>query len=202
MPRNKYVLARRSVWYFLKCALMLVFVATLAVGITITALYISNMYIVVTEGMELRAECILQNGPKLELTKFFTEDYLKQDALLNYNTQEEPLGGNPYDPWTITNYDYRLSVESVFVLPWSNKGSMTVLERIPSISGTSNESADSKEGPPKWIDARYEFTLEYIDDRWLITSIKTIEENPPVEEKPTPDMSMLGEEYEGGATDD
>ena len=81
---------------------MLVFVATLAVGITITALYISNMYIVVTEGMELRAECILQNGPKLELTKFFTEDYLKQDALLNYNTQEEPLGGNPYEPWTIT----------------------------------------------------------------------------------------------------
>lgn len=71
MPRNKYVLARRSVWYFLKCALMLVFVATLAVGITITALYISNMYIVVTEGMELRAECILQTDRSWSSQNFY-----------------------------------------------------------------------------------------------------------------------------------
>lgn len=201
LSQSKYTVAKRSVWYFLRTFAAIVIVFAACVGITITALNISNIYIIATEGMNLRAECILENKSLDELTEYFTVECIDADR---------PLYINPYKDYSITNFDYRLSVEGVYVLPWGRTGTIKLLERIPSITGTKNveaEQADAADGAdaeqepkaavPEWTDARYTITLKQISGRWYISSITVTEENPPEKIKPTPDMSLMPEKGNG-----
>ena len=133
LSQSKYTVAKRSVWYFLRTFAAIVIVFAACVGITITALNISNIYIIATEGMNLREDKALRaslEGKSLdELTEYFTVECIDADR---------PLYINPYKDYSITNFDYRLSVEGVYVLPWGKTGTIKLLERIPSITGTKN----------------------------------------------------------------
>ena len=66
--RSKYGVARRSIWYILRFVLIASVVVTLCYAALMEAMYVSNIYIIVTEGMEMRADCILGNKSKAELT--------------------------------------------------------------------------------------------------------------------------------------
>lgn len=172
---------RRTIWFVLRAVLLVSLLLGLAYAVFTEAMYISNMYIIVTEGMELRAEIILKNGGKAELAQHFTESFIDLDPLLNEF---------PYGNYLVDNFDYRYEIKGVSVLPWASSGSITYEERIPSISGVP-VSDDVTEPMPAWEPMLYRVNLKRIDGRWLIDSLTVLERNPEDEVLPTPDYSQL-----------
>ncbi len=172
---------RRSIWFVLRAVLIASLLLGLAYAVFTEAMYISNMYIIVTEGMELRAETILKNGGKSELGQHFTEGFIEMDALLN---------AYPYGSYQVDNFDYRYEIKGVSVLPWASSGSITYEERIPTITG-SPVSEDVTEPMPAWESMVYRVNLKRIEGRWLIDSLTVIERDPEDEVLPTPDYSQL-----------
>ena len=79
MPKNQYAIARRSIWYLLRTLLVIALIVVLCLTAFVTAMHISNIYILVTEGLELRAGYILQGGEIAPLTEYFTENFIAQD---------------------------------------------------------------------------------------------------------------------------
>lgn len=178
---NPLGLIRRSIWYVLRAVLIVSLVLVVAYAAFTEGMYISNMYIIVTEGMSQRAQTVLMNGSASELTQFFTEQYLSHDKLLLER---------PYLDYAVDSYDYRYEIKGVSVLPWTTSGSITYEERIPSING-SVISDDITEPMPSWTSVIYRIGLVKVDGRWLIDSLSVVEENPEGEVLPTPDYSQL-----------
>ena len=86
MARNSYGIAKRSIWYVLRTLIITAAIVALCLGVFIEGLHISNLYILVTEGMEKRAEAILkygQTGVDIDLTPYFSEEYLNNDHELD-----------------------------------------------------------------------------------------------------------------------
>ena len=52
MARNSYGIAKRSIWYVLRTLIITAAIVALCLGVFIEGLHISNLYILVTEGME------------------------------------------------------------------------------------------------------------------------------------------------------
>ena len=182
--RSKYSIARRSIWYVLRALLVAAAVLLLALGLFLTGMNVSNLYILTTEGMELRAETILYHNSVLELTKYFTEEFVQNDAALY-----EGL----YDGFTIKTYNYRIDIERFSVSPWGDTATFRVVERMLDISATQTDTTETaaKLTLPDWADARYDVVFKKIDGRWYIKELRVLELNPPEEAKPTPDMSLL-----------
>ncbi len=182
--RNKYAIARRSIWYVLRALLIAVAVLLLALGLFVTGMNMSNLYILTTEGMELRAETILYHSAVLELTKYFTEEFVQNDAAL-YEGR--------YDAFTIKTYNYRIDIERFSVTPWGNTATFRVVERMLDISAAQKDTTETAEKLtlPDWTDVRYDVVFQKIDGRWYIKELRVIELDPAEEAKPTPDMSLL-----------
>ena len=86
MARNSYGIAKRSIWYVLRTLIITAAIVALCLGVFIEGLHISNLYILVTEGMEKRTEAILkygQTGVDIDLTPYFSEEYLNNDHELD-----------------------------------------------------------------------------------------------------------------------
>lgn len=182
MARNQYTVARKSIWYVLRTLLVGVALVVAALYMFIGAMHVSNIYVLVTEGMEKRAACILEGGSVNELTEYFTEEFVARDAAL-YD--------GAYGDYTITNFVYKLDVDSLMVLPWDTSASMKVRERMLSLSGTPHEGVDADAKPPAWTPVRYSVKLKRIQERWYISDIILLEQNPAEAVKPTPDTSLL-----------
>ena len=172
---------RRSIWFVLRAVLIVSVLLGLAFAVFTETMYISNMYIVTTEGMELRADTVLKNGARSELLQYFTEDFVVSDALLS---------SGDYLDYNVDSYDYRYSIKGISVLPWATTGSVTYIERIPTIVAT--PISDEVHGPAKaWTPMLYKVNLIKVEGRWLIDSLTVLEENPAEEARPTPDYSQL-----------
>ncbi|MDO4567763.1 MAG: hypothetical protein Q4B99_02260 [Clostridia bacterium] len=179
--RNKYSVARRSIWYLLRTALIVAVTGVIIVGVTLAAAHAGSIYIIATEGITLRANCILNNEPTDDLEEYFLLNWLEEDELLN---------SQPYRGYTVTYFDYRLSVEGLFVLPWSTEATIDLLERVPVLNGTADETGLEPD-PPAWTDALYRVHMLRDAGRWYIASIEVLEANPAEEPYATPDMSLL-----------
>ena len=195
MQRNKYTLARRGIWFVMRTMLSITLIVALGIGVLLTAMNVSNLYILATEGMQLRAEKVLQGASTQDLKEYFTASFLSSDKKIN-----EDL----YSDYTITNFDYRLTVKSVSVWPWSSTAKMQVVERLASVSGSINANAIPTSDPqaadkdeektypiPEWTSGRYDIIFKKVNGRWYISSLKLIEENPKEAVKATPNYSLL-----------
>lgn len=174
-------IARRSLWYILRLLLVITLVVALCYFALVQAMYMSNIYIIVTEGLERRADCILGNRPSAELTEYFTKDWI---------TRDEAIDGGKYDAFRVDSNDYRLTIEKMSVSPWSKEATIRVLEQVVNIQASPYN--DSNKDPlPKWEDSRMEIRLEKIDGRWYISFISVLQANPEIEPGATPDYSQL-----------
>lgn len=179
--KNPLGKARRSIWFVLRAVLIISAVLGLAYAVFTEAMYISNMFIVTTEGMEQRADTVLENGSISELKQYFTDGFLEHDELLN---------SGAYLDYAVDSYDYRYDIKGISVMPWSKTGTVTYIERIPTIRGSA--VSDEVQGPvTPWIPMHYKVNLVKIEGRWLIDSLVVVEENPPEEVRPTPDYSLI-----------
>ena len=173
---------RRVIWYALRTVLIASAILALCYGVFTEAMYISNIYIVTTEGMSMRAEAVLRSASVSDLRQFFTEEQISRDVLLYRGD---------YHDFTVESYDYRYEIKGFRVYPWKTVGTVTYIERIPVINATPNTESDSGAVAPAWTSVRYEIQLTKIEGRWLISALNIEELDPAEEVLPTPDYSQL-----------
>ena len=193
MARNSYGIAKRSIWYVLRTLIITAAIVAMCLGVFIEGLHVSNLYILVTEGMQKRAEAILKygkTGGHVDLTPYFTEEGINND---------KELTTGEYANFTVASYDYRVDVKDIFVLPWSVRANMTVDARLAAINAASDFADSETEQPlPEWEAGRYQVVFKKVGSRWYINSITLLQKDPETEVKPTPDMSLMDSKHNNG----
>ena len=164
------VYLRRLVWYI---ASRLVLVCVLC-GMLVCGFYMclntANIYVILNDGLEKRAEVILTRQEAEKLNFYFHADFLSTDPALEGAFD----GSSVYDDYTITDFDYELKIEKLWAWPWDSYATCTVVERIPSITGSVISSRKSEASPtvPGWQGGRYDITLVKDDGGWKIIGMQ------------------------------
>lgn len=175
--------ARRTMLYVVRTLLLIIMAAILCIGAFLTAERYSNLYILTSEGMALRAECVFADGARNDLEEYFTLTFLENDPAMSDAT---------YANYTITDYSYDLTIERINVLPWSMSATVTATERV-SLKGNINadqlsEDQNVADYPlPEWTPKRYKIKFINANARWFISELTLIEENPDTSNLGTPD---------------
>ena len=178
--------ARRTMMYIVRTLLIVTVGGIVCIAAFMTSERMSNLYILSTEGMAMRADCILKNEVSNDLQEYFTMSYLDQD---------QALGGGAYANYTIASYDYSLEIEKISVLPWSMSASVTAVERV-SPKGSINadrlsEGESAANYPlPEWTPVRYKLHFINSGTRWYISELEVVELNPAAAPLNTPDPNM------------
>ena len=78
--------------------------------------------------------------------------------------------------YVITDFDYKLTIEKLWCWPWENYATCTVVERVPSITGTvlSSRKNEVSSVVPKWQGGRYNITLINESGKWKIIGMQQI----------------------------
>ena len=113
--------ARRSMTYVVRTLLLIILACIVCIGAFLTAERMSNLYILASEGMALRADCVIADGARNDLEEYFTLTFLDNDPAMSDTT---------YANYTITSYNYDLTIEKISVLPWSMTATVTAVERV------------------------------------------------------------------------
>lgn len=175
--------ARRSMFYIVRTLLLIIMAAIFCIAAFLTAERMSNLYILATEGMALRAECVLADGARNDLEEYFTLTFLQNDSAMTDTT---------YSNYTISSYNYDLTIERVSVLPWSMSATVIATERV-SLKGNINADQlsdgqnTSDYPPPDWTPTRYKISFINANSRWYISELAVLEENPDSSDLLTPD---------------
>ena len=149
-------------------------ILTICLAILACAFYMcmntANVYIVLDDGLEKRVSVILTREDAPELNKYFHADFLAVDPALNAAFD----GSSPYVDYTITGFEHKLEIESLWAWPWDDYATCTVVERVPVITGKplSNRRSEVPANPPDWQGGRYEITLVRVSGRWKIAGMR------------------------------
>lgn len=171
---------RRSVFYFMRAILTILAIGALCILSFMAGSRLSNAYILVNEGMTMRAECMLKNTPENELAAFFSSDCIQSDAA------ERETCAAPYATVSVSSYEYNLKIKDLHLLPWHINTYVDVVEEIRSIRWTASAESGSA-SVPDWTPRRYRLHLGKSDGRWLIESVELLELNPKLDVPATPD---------------
>lgn len=173
-------MSRRTIFYLLKTILLITGIFCLCLFAFIVGSRTSNAYILVNEGMSLRAEAILQNGEVPDLVGYMTQAAMQEDAA------QRAQSAAPYSGYTVTSYDYSISVDRLHLYPWHSELYVDVVEQINSISISVTDSSPTPE-LPKWTPIKYRLYLEKHEGRWFIGRVQLLELNPSIPPANTPD---------------
>ena len=175
--------ARRSMMYVVRTLMLIILACILCIGAFLTAERYSNLYILTSEGMALRAECVFADGARNDLEEYFTLTFLQSDPAMSDAT---------YANYTITDYNYDLTIEKISVLPWAMSATVTATERV-SLKGNINaDQLSEDQNPldfplPEWTPKRYRIKFINANARWYISELTLVEENPDGYNLGTPD---------------
>ncbi len=161
---------RRLVWFIAtRLVILCVILGMLLCGFFM-ALNMANVYVVLDEGMEKRAEVILTREDAEELNKYFHYDFLNNDTALAGAFD----GTSAYTDYVVTDFDYSLTIEKLWCWPWENYATCTVVERIPDITATvvSSRKNEVSSTVPKWQGGRYNITLVNENGKWKIIGMQ------------------------------
>ena len=163
---------RRLVWFIATRLIILCVILGMLLCGFFMALNMANVYVVLDEGMQKRAEVILTREDAEELNKYFHYDFLNNDTALAGAFD----GTSAYVDYVITDYDYKLTIEKLWCWPWENYATCTVVERVPSITGTvlSSRKNEVSSVVPKWQGGRYNITLINESGKWKIIGMQQI----------------------------
>lgn len=161
---------RRLVWFI---ATRLILVCILA-GMLVCGFYMclntANIYVILTDGLQKRVDVILTQEDAENLNFYFHADFLSNDRALEGAFD----GTSMYDDYTITDFEYDLKIEKLWAWPWDNHATCTVVERVPSITGSVISSRKSEVLPtvPSWQGGRYDITLVKTGGEWKIIGMQ------------------------------
>lgn len=171
---------RRTVWYFATRLLVLCLVLGTLVVTFYYAMNVTNIYIVLKDGMARRAQVVMGQEEEKELSKYFHSSFLEMDTALTITRQ----GQSPYRDYDIRGIDHRLSMDFTWVWPWDETARVDITERIPSIDGrikgSKAETAVAQYGPnavypPDWQSVRYRAVLVKANGQWRIKNLTLLE---------------------------
>lgn len=164
------VYTRRLVWYITSRLIIL----CILLGIILCAFYMclntADIYVVLTDGLKQRAETILTREDAESLNFYFHADFLSTDPALEGAFD----GTSVYDDYKITGIDYDLKIEKLWAWPWDSFATCTVVERIPTITGSviSSRRNEVSAAVPQWQGGRYDLTLVKVDGVWKIIGMQ------------------------------
>lgn len=173
---------------------LLCFIVALIVGVTAlvgvcvlgfqVARATGNVYVIATEGMQVRAANILMPGDEDtgDLTKYFTSQWIESDTELKENN---------YTSDKITSFDHRVKVESIWAQPWSGKATVTLVETVNTINGSHPHRRGGRKrggrGPLRPLgEAAVPVSCAKLGDAWLIENLEVLETLEP-DPTPTPE---------------
>ena len=171
---------RRFVWHIATRLMILTLVLAMLVVGFYYAMNMTNMYVVLKDGMARRAQVVMTLADREELDKFFYASFLQQDPAV----QTVVSGTSPYQDYNMVGIDHRLEMGFTWVWPWDTTARVEIVERIPRIDGRIKgsvaEACIAQYGedviyPPDWISARYRATLVKENGQWKILNLQTIE---------------------------
>jgi len=168
---------RRGIWYIASRLLVICLILGIAVTIFYYAMNLSNLQIIMKDGMAMRAKVIMGiEDDASVLNRYFQPAALSSDELLN-----AALNNNtPYSDYNVRGIDHRLNMLFFWTWPWDTTVSVTLQESIPRIDGRVKGSrADeiiAQKGnrglyPPDWPDTQYRVTLVKENGQWKIRSM-------------------------------
>ncbi|MBQ3278007.1 MAG: hypothetical protein IJG94_02475 [Clostridia bacterium] len=168
---------RRTVWYLTSRLLLLCVLLGLGITIFYYAMNLTNIQIVLKDGMANRAKVIMGIADDQdELKKYFQNSVIANDTEL----KAAALGNSRYENYNIRGIDHRLEMGFLWVWPWESSVRVTVTESIPRIDGrVKGLKADeviARDGakavyPPEWPDAQYRILLTKEAGQWKIRSM-------------------------------
>ncbi len=174
---------RRFVWHIATRLLILVLVLGMLVVGFYYAMNMTNIYVVLKDGMARRAQVVMTLAEPEELQKFFYPSFIAQDAAVQRAVDQT----TPYLNYNMVGIDHRLTMGFTWVWPWDSTARVEITERIPRIDGRIKGSVaesyielygDSVLYPPKWVSAVYRATLVKENGQWKILSIGLVEQLP------------------------
>ncbi len=149
-------------------------VAGLMVTVFYYAMNLSNIQIILKDGMASRAKVIMGITDKSdELTRYFQKSCLDTDEALLATAR----GESPYRDYNVRGIDHRLEMGFFWTWPWDTSVMLKMTERIPRIDGRVKGSrADeliAQKGaealyPPEWPDGEYWVELIRENGQWKI----------------------------------
>ncbi len=161
------------------------FFLTVISALLIIAFYLAmntaNIWVLIDDGLSARAAVVLMDEDPSELTKYFKQEFISQDPVLQVGLSDT----SPYRDYEIRGFDHRVRMVSVWSWPWENVARAEVIESIPAIDGTiraaSREAALAEGGearlsPPAWTTSRYRVTLTRTAGRWMISNLQLLEQ--------------------------
>ena len=184
----KYI--RRLLWFVATRLVMISAIVALLTLVFYLAMNTANIYLLLSDGMKLRAEVILTRDNAEEMPSFFTDEFLLSDETLNIGLSDQ----SPYMDYNVDTFNYEMSMEWMWAWPWENTATATIVEKVPRIVGSvkAGRSALVKDGtlsatPPAWYGGRYTVTLQRINGQWKIAGLHQTEliiEATPVPAQP------------------
>ena len=178
---------RRFVWFIARNLLIICVLLGMLVCGFCMAMNVSNIYVVLNDGLQKRVDVILTRQQAEELNKYFNSEFLLADPAL-----EGALNGSSaYVDYNITGFEYELTIEKLWAWPWDNYANCTVVERVPSISGNviASRRSEVSSRMPKWVGGRYDITLAKQNGQWKIVGMQQVtvlmEADESVEELPS-----------------
>ena len=161
---------RRLIWFIASRMLLVCVLLGMLVCGFYMAMNVSNIYVVLNDGLQKRVDVILTRQQAAELNKYFHADFLLADTAL-----EGALNGSStYSDYNITGFEYELTIEKLWAWPWDAYANCTVVERVPSISGRviSSRRNEVSERIPRWQGGRYDITLVKVGGQWKIIGMQ------------------------------
>lgn len=161
---------RRLVWFIATKLIWICIIGGMLVCGFYMCLNTANIYVILTDGLEKRADVILTQEDAEKLNFYFHADFLSTDPALEGAFD----GTSVYDDYTVTGFEYDLKIEKLWAWPWDNFANCTVVERVPSIKGSVISSRRSEASPtiPSWQGGRYDITLVKENGEWKIIGMQ------------------------------
>ena len=172
---------RRGVWYLASRLLVICLVFGLIITVFYYAMNLTNIQIIVKDGMAGRAKYIMGiSTDRNLLTKYFQNSYLDSDSEIAAVPQEK----SRYANYNIRGIDHRLDMGFLWVWPWENAVRVNITERIPRIDGrVKGLKADeviAQQGqdaiyPPDWPEMTYRALLVRENGQWKIRNLTPVQ---------------------------
>jgi len=165
-----------------KAVVILVVLALVSTAFT-CAMNLSNMFILVNDGMAMRANVILGKTDADELPKFFTHEYI---------ASEPAFADSYYWKYDLYGSSYSLKIEKLWAWPWQSTVTCRVRERVIleaylKVEHQNEQQLATTEKFPAdpWHNYVYDVVLRKLSDgSWVIARITPVEELPEATPRP------------------
>lgn len=174
----------RFITYIAGKAVVILIVAAIMVTAFTCAMNLSNMFVVLSDGMELRANVALGKSDGDELPKYFYQQFLEED---------EVLCDSEYRKYKITSSSYSLDIDRLWAWPWQTRTTAVVKERVrlegnllPAYQNEEQLASSEKFPAPAWENHVYNVHMRKLNgSTWIIEGMDVVEELPEATLRPS-----------------